>query len=71
MTAAEGLAGGATNIGPRERRKRLAFGVAMLVLGLGGLAVLIVAEVDRPWRIVLFAPFWLAALGYLQAREGT
>jgi hypothetical protein len=59
------------NIGPRERRKRLVFGVAMLIVGFGGLLVLIAFEAPLTWRAALFAPFWLAALGYYQARERT
>jgi hypothetical protein len=67
-------AGGAAvtgNIGPRERRRRLVFGLVMLVIGFGGLATLLVLQVDLAWRAVLFLPFWLAALGYFQSRAST
>ena len=59
------------NIGPRERRKRMRFGAALLVVG-AGLAVLLVGiEAHRLWRLVLFLPFWAGAMGVLQAKEKT
>lgn len=59
------------NIGPRERKRRLRFG-----LGAGGLsliaAVLLIAGAASPgWRLTLFVPLFLAALGYFQARDRT
>lgn len=59
------------NIGPRERRKRMRFGVALLVVGAGLAVVLVGLQADRLWRLVLFLPFWLGAVGVLQAREKT
>ena len=59
------------NIGPKERRKRLIIGLVMLIAGFGGLGVLIATGVGPAWRVGLFLPFWLAALGYFQAWEGT
>ncbi len=44
---------------------------AALILAFGALAVLVVTGVGRAWRLALFLPFWLAALGWFQAREGT
>ncbi len=59
------------NIGPRERRKRLIMGVVTLGVS-GAIALtLILADVGRWWRIGLFFPFWLGALGVFQARENT
>jgi hypothetical protein len=64
-------AGRAANIGPKERRLRLVIGVVMLLVAFAGLVGLIRLGVHPAWRVVLFLPFWLAALGYLQARERT
>lgn len=60
-----------TNLGPKESRKRLVFGLAMLALGAGLIAALEVLHAGRTWRLVLFFPFWLAALGLIEAREKT
>jgi hypothetical protein len=59
------------NIGPRERRKRFAFGLALLGVSVVLGAVLVVSGVPRPWRLTLFLPLWGAALGFFQAREKT
>jgi hypothetical protein len=61
----------AGNIGPRERRKRMAMGIAMLALGAALAAVLTARGAAPWWRASLFVPFWLGALGLLQARAGT
>jgi hypothetical protein len=59
------------NIGPRERRKRLAFGAASLALSLGIAAQLVARGVPIGWRVGLFVPFLSAALGFFQWREKT
>lgn len=59
------------NIGLGERRKRLVFGVAMLALGLVAATALVSSGVGRVWRLGLFLPFWMGALGLFQAREKT
>ena len=59
------------NLGPRERRKRMIFGAVMLVIAFVLTNVLVAAEVGRGWRLLLFAPFALAAHGLFQARAGT
>lgn len=43
----------------------------MLAVGAGIALALILAGVDRWWRIGLFLPFWIGALGVFQAREKT
>jgi len=59
------------NIGPRGQRQRLTFGVvslgAAVLLGL----LLFVVDAARPWRVTLFVPLWIGALGVLQARDKT
>lgn len=59
------------NLGPREQRKRLLFGVAMLVVALALAAALLTTGAGRWWRLVLFVPFALAGHGLFQAREKT
>jgi hypothetical protein len=61
----------AANIGARGRWDRFVMGLALLVLALGIAGALILAGMDRWWRIALFLPFWAAALGFFQAREKT
>lgn len=59
------------NIGPRERRKRLTFGIAMFAVSLAVAAILIASGTPRAWRILLVLPLWAAALGVFQAAEST
>lgn len=59
------------NIGPQERRKRLRFGVIAVAVGVALAIVLTLTGVNRLFRLGLFLPFWVGALGYLQAREKT
>lgn len=59
------------NIGPAERRKRMRFGVALLVAGGVVAGLLIGSEAHRLWRLALFVPFWLGGLGLFQARNQT
>lgn len=59
------------NIGPGERRKRRILGHIALVLSIALAAVLMLARVGQPWRLVLFAPLFVAALGYFQDRDRT
>jgi hypothetical protein len=61
-----------TNLGPKESRKRLVFGLAMAALGIVMAAGLsLVPAADVYWRLLLFLPFWLAVLNLLQAKEKT
>ena len=59
------------NIGPRQRRARRNFGIVMFVIGAGIAAALILTGVDRWWRLGLFIPFYLGAIGFFQAHEKT
>jgi hypothetical protein len=59
------------NLGPLEQRKRRRFGFAALVLGLVLAGVLLVTGAGRLARLGLFLPFWMAGLGYFQARGKT
>lgn len=59
------------NIGPRGQRRRLRFGV--MSFGAAALVGAILFKLDAPtiWRLVLFLPLWMAALGFFQARDRT
>jgi hypothetical protein len=59
------------NIGPREQRKRRVMGIA--ALGAAALLALALVTVEAPrlFRLLLFFPVWMAALGLFQAREKT
>lgn len=59
------------NIGPREVKKRLHFGVIAAVVTVVVAAALIALGADRLWRGLLFLPAWMSALGFLQARQRT
>ena len=59
------------NLGPREQRKRLVFGIAVLGASVVIAPVLLLARVSLAWRLLLFVPFYLGALGVFQARDKT
>jgi hypothetical protein len=59
------------NIGPRERRKRLVFGIAALAASVV-ISFLFVFYGVRPlFRLPLFVPLFAGALGFFQARDRT
>lgn len=59
------------NIGPKETRKRLLMGIAMLAVGAVLAVIFTHAGVSRGWYAVLFLPFWMGALALCQARKKT
>ncbi len=59
------------NIGPAGRRQRFGFGVVMLGLTLTLAAVLLLLRIPRGWRLGLFFPFTISAIGFAQARAKT
>ena len=59
------------NIGPKEARKRLLMGVAMLAIGIVVAVIFTHAGVSRGWYSVLFLPFWMGTLAVSQARKKT
>jgi hypothetical protein len=65
------MTGCAINIGRRQRRLRLAFGLAMLAVALTGGAWGILAGASPALRAALFVPSFLAGLGIFQARART
>src|SRR6266481_1211776 len=62
---------GLANIGPRETLKRRVFGIAALAAGAVFAFALFAMDAPRAYRILIFFPIWLAALGLFQAREKT
>ena len=60
-----------TNIGPKETRKRLLMGVAMLAVGVVLAVLFAYAGVSRGWYAALLLPFWMGTLGISQARKKT
>jgi hypothetical protein len=59
------------NIGPRERQKRLALGLTSLTLGLLLASAMLWLDVSRVWRLAIFMPALMAALGVRQAMAQT
>ncbi|HEY7167443.1 MAG TPA: hypothetical protein VIB79_22970 [Candidatus Binatia bacterium] len=59
------------NIGPKEVRKRLFMGVAVLAMGVVLAFIFAHAGVRRGWYAVLFLPFWIGTLAISQARRKT
>ncbi len=60
-----------SNIGPRQQRRRLVFGLIAFAVGIAMAALLILSGVAVGWRIFLFVPFASAGIGYFQARDKT
>ncbi|HMJ18965.1 MAG TPA: hypothetical protein VK478_11265 [Gemmatimonadaceae bacterium] len=59
------------NIGAGGRRKRLMFGIVALGVGAVIAALLIAIGAPRIWRLPLIFVFYVAALGFFQARDKT
>ena len=59
------------NLGPRQRLRRLLGGGVALVVAVVVAVVLAKLGAARPWRLVLFAPLWSAALGAFQYLDKT
>jgi hypothetical protein len=62
---------GLSNIGPREIMKRRILGVAALCAGAALAFGLFAMGAPRLYRLTIFFPIWIAALGLFQARERT
>jgi hypothetical protein len=59
------------NIGPSGRRRRYLMAGALLVVGAGVIAVMVVAGIPRGYRLAAALPFALASLAFFQARAHT
>lgn len=60
---------GTCNIGGAEVRRRLALGWTGLLVCVLLLAMFIFSNADARWRLILFFPALLSAMGFLQARR--
>ena len=59
------------NIGPRERRKRLLWGLVATAAGFGLEAARVAVAASLWWRLAAFAALWVGALGLMQASGHT
>jgi hypothetical protein len=59
------------NIGPKQRRRRLAFGVLFLAASVALEVWLVMSGAPRLARLGLFLPLFSAGVGYFQYREKT
>jgi hypothetical protein len=59
---------GVCNIGPAEIKRRKLTGFIGLYVSAILFAVLLVGGFDKPWRLLLFIPVTVSAIGYLQAK---
>jgi hypothetical protein len=59
------------NISPKERRKRLNYGIFQFVFGFVVLAALLAGGADKAWRLPLFAVFASAAVSCFQSYDKT
>jgi hypothetical protein len=59
------------NISPKERKKRLNYGIQQFVFGFIVLAVLLVTGADKAWRLSLFIVFASAAVSCFQSYDKT
>jgi hypothetical protein len=79
MSAPNGVGAGAAvavawhceNIGPRQRRRRIRIGSALLVIGAVLAAVLIGLELPRAVRLLVAVPFVAGSIGLFQVRART
>jgi len=61
----------AGNLGPKETRKRMMFGIVMLALGVALTLAFFFLHASGPLLLVLFLPFWLGTLGIFQGQAST
>ena len=59
------------NISPRERKKRMRFGIQQIVFGIIILATLLLLGADKVWRLPLFIIFAAGASSIFQALDKT
>jgi hypothetical protein len=59
------------NIGPRERRKRLKSGVTALAISVVISFLFVFYRVPPVFRLPLFVPLFVGAVGFFQARDRT
>ena len=60
---------GSVNIGAGGVRQRSVLGIVSLAAAVAGFVALYAQDAPRAWRLVLFFPFFMAALGLIQAKQ--
>ena len=60
-----------SNIGPRERRRRLVGGFVFLLVTACVAGCLILFDAPRVWRLLVFLPAWGTAIGFFQVSAKT
>jgi hypothetical protein len=60
-----------SNIGPRQRQRRLVGGFFFLAIAICVAVCVILFNAPRPWRLLVFLPTWAAAIGFFQVRAKT
>lgn len=60
-----------SNIGPRERKRRLVGGLFFLSIAICVGVSLIAFNAPRPWRLLVFLPAWASAIGFFQVQSKT
>lgn len=59
------------NISPKERQKRMQFGIMQIVFGIIILTILLLLGADNAWRLPLFFIFAAGASSIFQALDKT
>ena len=59
------------NIGPRERRKRLVYGIVALAASVVISFLFVFYRVPPVFRLTLFVPLFVGSMGFFQARDRT
>jgi predicted nucleic acid-binding Zn ribbon protein len=59
------------NIGPKERQKRMRFGIIMYAFSVGMAVALVASRANRFLRLALLPFLYLAGVGVFQARAKT
>ncbi len=59
------------NISPKERRKRMRYGIIQLAITFSILAIMLTFGADKLWRLPLFALFSAGAVSIFQALDKT
>ncbi|HWB81968.1 MAG TPA: hypothetical protein VG755_43700 [Nannocystaceae bacterium] len=59
------------NIGPQGVRRRMRFGIVVLAICVVAAVAMIGLGVTRAWRLALFLPLAIGAIGIFQARAQT
>ncbi len=59
------------NLGPGPRRQRFYAGISSLLIAIVATVALPYMDLHPLWNLILFFPFWMAALGFLQYTNGT